>query len=218
MSIEGDAELWSVLFPEEFIPDILDLVLSAWDEFTKPGADEEEEEITRKFRLTLIRTRDLVRLPVTILREYYEDDPDTGDHLGRIDIRFTTARSILETNYFAFECKRLNAVSGGKTRPYASEYVTKGMFRFVQGQYAGTQHHGGMIGYVLNGAIDHAMGLVNENILAKATDLSLVNATGLQVSSLRPGRPEARETNHQLEQRPFRIHHLFLAAPQAAAH
>lgn len=209
MSIEGDPELWAVLFPEYLIPDILDLTLGAWVAFAKPAPDEEEEEITRKFKVTLIRSRDQVRLPVSVVREYYEDDPETGEHLGRIDIRFT-ARSVLETNYFAFECKRLNALVNNKTRPLASEYVTKGMIRFIEGQYAQTQHHGGMIGYVLDGDSDHAMKLVKKNVAAKRKPLRMQDPGVLETSALRPRVPVAMESKHHLDRGLFFLHHLFL--------
>lgn len=210
MSIEGNPALWAVLFPESLIPDILELVVSSWDDIAMPSASEEEGEITRRFKLTLIRRRDQVKLPVSIMREYYEDDPDSGEHLGRIDIRLTAAGTVLETNYFAFECKRLNALVGGKTRPLASEYVTQGMSRFVNGQYSRRQQHGGMIGYVLNGDLGHAIRLVAKNIESKSADLTQKGKVRLEPSSLRPGRPEAKETDHYLDRGPFRIHHLFL--------
>jgi hypothetical protein len=214
MSVEGNPDLWSVLFSEELIPDILELVVSAWSTFAMPQANEEEEEITRRFKLALIRTRDQVKLPVTIIREYYEDDPDTGEHLGRIDIRLTSAGRVLETNYFAFECKRLNALVDGKTRALASEYVTKGMYRFIDGQYSRRQRHGGMLGYVLDGRVEHATKLVATNIRGKRKRLCMSEPASLGPSTLRPDRPEARETNHSLDRGAFRLHHLFLSVAQ----
>jgi len=210
MSVFGDSRLWSVLFPDERIPEILDLVLTTWETFPKPQPDADEVEITRFFRIALIRTKRGVRLPVRIDREAYEDDLETGEHLGRLDLKFVAAECAAEENYFTFECKRLNAIVSGAVRPYASEYVTKGMMRFIEQRYAYAQNHGGMIGYVLDGDLPHAQELVHNNIRDKRAELRMDDPARLQTSSLRSSIEAVKETGHNFERGRFQIHHVFL--------
>ncbi len=74
---------------EDFIPEILAMVLNAWSSFDKPLPNNHEVPITRKFRLKLLQHRDLNRLPLKIEREVSIDDPETGEEIGRIDLCLT---------------------------------------------------------------------------------------------------------------------------------
>jgi len=213
----GDAEMWSDIFPDNLIPRLLDLVCDTWASFPTPSASEHEVPITRRFKHALKQAKDLSRLPVRIEREPAEDHPVTGEELGRIDLKFLPAVSALEEVYFAFECKRLNAMVGGTRRSLASEYVTEGMMRFVAGHYASAGHEGGMIGYVLTGAAGQAISLIDQNIQSRVVQLRMPTGSGLQPSILRPSRRLLRETQHDLPaQRGFRLHHVFLECCTAA--
>jgi len=212
----GDAEIWSDTFPEVLIPRVLDLVTQTWDSFAKPGLFDHEVPITRRFKHALKQAKNLRKLPVRIEREPAEDDPATGNELGRIDLKFLPAVSALEEVYFAFECKRLNAVQDGTRRSLAPEYVAEGMMRFVTGQYASSVHQGGMIGYVLDGQCDEAIGLVEQNVNSRVSELRMTTPAGLGRSSLRPDNPLIRETSHACQpQRRFRLHHVFLGCSAA---
>src|SRR5687767_9215656 len=105
----GDPDAWSEVFPDDLIPPILDLIWTTWVAFPKPSPKDHEVPITRRFRRALKQAKDYRRLPVRIDREPAEDDPETAEELGRIDLKFSPAGSALEQVYFAFECKRLNA-------------------------------------------------------------------------------------------------------------
>lgn len=209
--IIGDAEIWSDTFPEDLIPRMLDLVVETWHPFRKPATTDHEVPITRRFKHALKQAKDFRRLPVRIEREPAEDDPDTGEELGRIDLKFLPAVSALEEIYFAFECKRLNATIGGSRRTLATEYVTEGMMRFVTGQYSSAVDSGGMIGYILDGESGGAIGGVGQNIASRRTELRMSASAGLEGSGLHPDNPLIRQTDHTLSaQRHFRIHHIFL--------
>lgn len=209
----GDVDTWAEVFPQDLVPRIIDLVWMTWETFAKPSATEHEVPITRRFRCALKQAKDYIRLPVRIDREPTEDDPDTAQELGRIDLRFSPAGSALEQVYFAFECKRLNAMENGTRRPRAAEYVNEGMMRFITGQYAASMRHGGMIGYVLDGDCEHAIRLVGQNIVANRSALRMQNGAGLAGSSLRQDNSMIRETTHDLGRSElFRLHHLFLSA------
>lgn len=209
----GDVDAWAEVFPDELVPKIVDLVWDTWVAFPKPDRDEREVPITRRFKCALKRAKDYIRLPVRIEREPAEDDPETDQELGRIDMKFSPAGSALEQVYFAFECKRLNATENGTSRPRASEYVAEGMLRFVTGQYAGAMRNGGMIGYVLDGDCVNAIRLVGQNVVGNRSTLCMPADGTLGVSSLRGGNALIRETAHNLgRDEQFRLHHLFLSA------
>lgn len=213
----GDPELWSDTFPAELVPRVLDLITDTWTTFDKPGPADLEVPTTRRFKHALKQAKDFSRLPVRLERESAEDDSQTGEELGRIDLKFLPAVSAREEVYLAFECKRLNVAANGGRRSLAPEYVTEGMMRFVTGQYAGAVQHGGMIGYVLDGRRDDAIGLVGQNIASRATELGMNSPAGLDPSRLRPAADHVRETNHALRlSRPLTLHHVFLAAADAA--
>lgn len=212
MTAVGDASMWSDAFPEDLVPQVLDLVTETWEGFPKPAPDEYEVPLTRRFKCALKRAKDYRKLPVRIEREAAEDDPGTADELGRIDLKFEPAGSALEEVYFAFECKRLNAQENGSRRTLAPEYVTEGMMRFVAGQYAASMRHGGMIGYVLDGRCDDAIQLVEQNICKRCANLRMKAPGSLARSSLRPDHSLIRETSHALDgSRRLCLHHLFLA-------
>jgi hypothetical protein len=209
--IIGDAAIWSDTFPRDLIPRVLELVVETWYPFRKPVTTDHEVPITRRFKHALKQAKDFRRLPVRIEREPAEDDLATGEELGRIDLKFLPAVSALEEIYFAFECKRLNATIGGIRRTLAAEYVTEGMMRFVTGQYSSAVGSGGMIGYILDGVSDGAIGAVGQNISSRRAELRMSASAGLEGSGLHPDNPLIRQTNHALStERQFRIHHIFL--------
>jgi len=216
--IIGDAEIWSDTFPEDLIPRMLDLIFETWKPFPKPGPSDHEVPITRRFKHALKQAKDFQKLPVRIEREPAEDDPETGEELGRIDLKFLPAVSAIEEVYFAFECKRLNATANGTRRSLAAEYVTQGMMRFVTGQYASSASNGGMIGYVLDGSGDEAMTSVIRNIATHRKELQMSASASLGKSTLRPDNRLIRETSHDLSaKRIFRLHHTFLECCDASA-
>jgi hypothetical protein len=210
MTVVGDPGMWSDTFPDYLIPHILDLVTETWTSFEKPTPAEHEVPITRRLRRALKQAKDYQRLPVRIERESAEDDPVTGEELGRIDLKFLPAVSALEEVYFAFECKRLNVLENGKRRTLAPAYVIEGMMRFVTGQYASIMQHGGMIGYVFDGRCNDAIRLVKSNIRKRYDALQLDVDSLLVQSRLRPNNPMIRETAHR-SSRSFLLHHIFLS-------
>ena len=208
----GDPDLWSDTFPEDLVPRLLDLIADTWSTFEKPSPSDREVPITRRFKHALKQAKDLNRLPVRLEREPAEDDPETGEELGRIDLKFLPALSAREEVYLAFECKRLNAIVNGSRRSLVSEYVTEGVMRFVTGQYARAVRHGGMLGYILSGDCDAAIRAIGDNIASRAAALCMDDPAVLSRSRFRPAVNCMRETQHNLHSsRHFILHHMFLA-------
>jgi hypothetical protein len=119
-----------------------------------------------------------------------------------------------EDIYFCLESKRLNVIKSGTPRTYASEYVRFGMLRFVTGQYSKAVHHGGMLGYVLDGNVSDAIANVEGNIRQRHEELCMTPPGVFSASAVLNGDDRARETHHQRahETSVFRIHHIFMPA------
>jgi hypothetical protein len=212
MAVIGSPNLWADFIEDNLIPDILDMVVDAWSSFIKPASNEPEVPLTRRFRIELERHRDLIRLPVRIEREVSVDDPATAKELGRIDLCFTNL-GVRSDVYFAFECKLLNVLAkNGRIYPLAGKYVgTGGMMCFVgtQPQYAIGLKQGGMIGYVMDGEVEKAIRAVDKQIKRQYINLQMKSATGL-VPSSKTSKSFVKESLHQLPDREFTLHHIFL--------
>jgi hypothetical protein len=213
VSIIGTPAEWSDLI-DPMVPMILGLVITSWQEMPSPAGDEKEDNITEGLCRILKQNRTARDLPFQIHIQFVELEPANNERLGRLDITFIPPIN-REDIYFCLECKRLNVVSGGTTRSYASEYVLFGMLRFVTGQYAKAVRHGGMLGYVLDGNVSHAMTNVEANIQSRGSALGMSLSGTFMPSTVLENEECARETHHvrSLEkQHIFRIHHLFMAA------
>lgn len=208
MSVLGNSDRWSDLFPNDLISDILDLIISSWKDFSKPAINEIETRITRKFYFRLKSNKDLRKLPFIILREKPEDDLQTGEEIGRIDLQFIAGDR--EEVYFAFECKRLNVDFPSGKKSLAAEYVEEGMMRFIISKYSSSLSHGGMLGYIMDGDFLTATNAVEKKINDNVERLCMEARTGLLKSSIKASIEEIKETSHKLEKRTFTIHHIFL--------
>jgi hypothetical protein len=211
MAIIGSADLWSNFFPDDLIPDILNMVLEVWDVFKTNCNETHEVPITKRFRAHLEQYKDLKMLPIRIDREVPVDDISTEKELGRIDLRLT--HGYRSDVYFAFECKRLNVVDkNGTTNSLASDYVgDDGMKRFVgvTPKYANGLKQGGMIGYVMNGKTLTAIKAVDKQIMKNYIDLQMKSPNGLSSSSI-SSNGLIKESLHHLPNQEFTIHHVFL--------
>ncbi|MBN2313081.1 MAG: hypothetical protein JXM79_04075 [Sedimentisphaerales bacterium] len=215
MAIEvvGDSSLWKKdLFPEELIPEILELVITSWEVFEKPDCLDREVPIskafTKKIRSEKNRRADLpfhIWCELSTLATQTEQD-------GRIDILFAYIGTTREDIYFAFECKRLRIPYPSGLNTNNSDYVgDQGMMCFVTGKYSHSVTNAGMIGYVMDSQVNLAITSVGELIKKKRDALRLPRNSGLDLSSIIPNRHNARETTHMINAKKLKIHHLFLA-------
>lgn len=210
MSFVGQLDPWGDTFPEALIPEILRMILSAWQGFEKPLPNAHEVPTTRRFRVALIQEKGLRRLPVRIEREVPEDDLETSEERGRIDLKLSAAGSAREDVYLSFECKRLNVKTDGRLRPLARAYTIDGMMRFVEARYASGQSHAGMIGYVMDGRVEHASRRV-EAAIVRDREVLRLSSEGLVPSLMLAGEEVIRETRHRLDAGSLALHHVFLA-------
>ena len=211
MTVVGTAADWVDLL-DSMVPDILSLVITTWETMQPQGQDNKEDNITIALCLALRQARTARNLPLQIHTQQIELNPMLDQDLGRLDITFNVLVP-KEDIYFCLEAKRLNVVKDGAHRPYASEYVTLGMLRFVSGKYSKTVRHGGMIGYVLDGNVAHAIANIAANIKSQCSALRMEPPGSLRTSTIINDDSRVRETHHHRdhESTVFHIHHLFMA-------
>jgi len=213
IGVVGDGRLWKKdLFPEELIPEILELVITSWETFEKPARFDHEVTISKAFKEWIRAQKNLREdLPFQIFRELPISNTQTEED-GRIDIFFAYMGTSREDIYFAFECKRLRIPYPSGLVTNSSDYVgNQGMMCFVTGKYSRNVANAGMIGYVMDGKANLAITSVRGLINKKRDALRLAGNTGLDFSSIIPNRQNARETTHILSDKQLKIHHLFLA-------
>jgi len=210
--IAGDAADWDDLFVKRLLPSVFALLLEAWNRIQSPAPDEHEDHTSVRLYAAMIEGKDRQRHAFLVRYQDVEVDTDLAKVTGRKDIVFFPAAND-EDIYFCLEAKRLNALVSGRRRSLAHEYVTEGMQRFVDRKYSRHVHHGGMLGYVLDGEVDRAMTNVGNVIRRHHQILGMKPPGDMRASSIRPEDPRAKETHHErrTDPAPFRLHHLFVA-------
>lgn len=211
MELVGTPSEWVNLI-DTLVPNILDLVISTWEEMSPLAPNALEDPTTEAFCRLLRLNRNSGNLPFQIHIQMVELDPAAGEDQGRMDIAFTPLVP-REDIYFCLECKRLNVLTGGVVRAYAGEYVNHGMVRFVRGQYAAKVRHGGMLGYVLDGNVNQAIQNVAGAIQTHHVNLGMQSPGDLLPSTILPRQPSAKETRHKrsLNADLFQIHHVYVS-------
>lgn len=207
----GSPEQW-IGFIDTQIPNILDLVIEAWESLPPPSANEREDPVSESLCRVLRRARDRCDLPFRIDTQLVELEPAAGQDQGRMDIVFSPPVP-REDIYFCLECKRINVREGDAIRPYFVEYVRFGMLRFIRGQYANSVRFGGMLAFVLNADVPHAVAGIEANVRTLCAELGMDAPGAFRPSTVRPADSRIRETWHRRDNRPdlFVIHHLFMA-------
>lgn len=178
------------------VPEILELVVASWRLMSAIDSTSREDPITEELCRLLRLNRTSSDLPFRIDIQMVELDPNPGEIQGRLDIAFSPMVP-REDIYFCLECKRLNVPDGTGTRSFATEYVTRGMMRFVRGQYAKRVRHGGMLGYVLDRNFASAFMAITNAIQARHVDLGMDPPGDMKPSTLRPLDSNCRETDHR---------------------
>lgn len=211
MTVFGNPSQWIGLI-DSLLPNIFRLVAASWQAMPPLEPDALEDPTTEALCKLLRQNRNASDLPFRIDTQMVELEPAAGQDQGRLDITFSPLVN-REDIYFCLECKRLNVPQNPGVRTYANEYVVFGMMRFVTGQYGAAVHHGGMLGYVLDGNVDAAIGNVLAATVRHATDLETTQPVQLRPSSIEPTNPHMRETPHRRGGTlgAFLIHHIFVA-------
>ena len=207
MAVTGDISRWSYQFPNSFVPKIMTLILDSWKSVNTVQTC--EVPITQEFFVVLNRNQQSSYLPFLIDLEIILPEEEGIGQKGRLDIRFI--HGFRRQVYFSFECKRLRWVfPRGQFDSLAGVYVTKGMYRYFDDQYAQDLDKGGMLGYVMDGNIDEAIKDVQKAIEKRRSSLYMQENETLKASSCITSK-QVKETFHKYgpTQR-FTLYHIFL--------
>lgn len=200
---------WAKQFCDDYVPELLKLILSSWETFNLPN-EYHENPITKKLCSHLRNNKNRDKHFFRIEWESTELD-EYGNELGRIDLKFIDFGSCDEHVYFSIECKRLHVTfSNGSFASLAMQYVDAGMVRYFNGQYATDLNKGGMLGYVMDGNTEAAIMDIEKAIESRKGVLYMESEHGLKPSSL-INNSSVKETHHSRPGKSlFLIHHVFL--------
>ncbi|ABQ24379.1 hypothetical protein Gura_0163 [Geotalea uraniireducens Rf4] len=95
------------------------------------------------------------------------DEDLAGDVVTKGFIDFVIYFDLIQENYIAYECKRLNVNFDSGFESLADKYVDKGLMRYVSAQYAQGMPFGVMVGYVLDNDVQAALEAVKSQIQKK---------------------------------------------------
>ncbi len=192
-------------FPQKEVKQAIKLILQSWKSFKTE--ENLEDKITNKFYAHLIENKNRSKYFFTIVLRAAEID-EQGEEIGEIDIKAIYRNR--EKIYFSFECKRLRVHFPSGFGTLAGKYVTKGMFRYFNRQYARDLDKGGMLGYVMDGNISEAINDVKAAIEKRRLDLYMKENGTLKDSSCITSK-QVKETLHKYGQSEnFIIYHIFL--------
>ncbi len=206
MATNGNLNRWAATFPASLVPKIIHLVLDSWKTFKTSQTG--EVKITQEFFVVLDSNQEASKLPFLIDLEIILPNKTGTEQQGRLDLRFIHGHR--RKVYFALECKRLRVNRPSGFKSLSGEYVTKGMFRYFNGQYAEGLDRGGMLGYVMDGQIDVAIDDVSTAIEKRRLDLCMGADETLRRSSCLSS-TQVRETRHNYgPSGEFVVHHVFV--------
>lgn len=211
------AQAWIPLFPEEEVPFILTTVVRCCGTLRKRHDREREDHLSNRLRWLIRRDSTFRESGMIVDREIpvFNDDSDSEEPIGRIDIRFLSAQHRPNADWhFVIEAKRLHVTyAKGGWKPLVSEYVTghQGMMCFIEQRYARDLTEGAMLGYVFDGKVKKARDAVAASIASNPATLKCGAPFHLVPSPVVPGLADISETSHTLPQGIFTIYHLFVA-------
>ena len=206
MATTGNLDRWADSFPLSLVPQIIHLLLDSWENFITNKTH--EVPITQEFFAVLDRNHEFLKLPFLIDLEVPLPSPDGTEILGRLDLRFIYGyrRKV----YLSVECKRLRIHTSDGFKTLSYEYVTEGMVRYFNRQYAQDLDKGGMLGYVMDGDCDGAVADVQKAIERQRLDLYMRENETLKASSCITSK-QVKETLHKYgPTKRFTIYHVFL--------
>lgn len=206
----------SDIIPDKFVPEILDLVVGAWERMPALQPNQREPRITALLRGACIAEYECryrgQAWPFWVAHEAQLFDPSTGREIARTDLEIGLRHHNIpgQRPYFTFEAKKLNIPDGKRVRSNATEYVGDGgMMCFINGRYAPV--YCGMLGYVMDGNIPTARASVAKATRHRRRRLRLTAPYQLVLSqrALRDGR--FAESKHIMRRQSMTMYHIFLA-------
>lgn len=170
----GDPQEWTARFRTLDVR-FLERVIAVWSRCVATLPDNPHED-TITINLVAVLSKDLkARRLFHHLAYQHEPFGYTDDgraySKGKIDMAVLLDQE--RERYLAYECKRLNVISGGKWQSLATRYVEDGVARFVTEKYAADLPLGCMLGYVMDGNVSTARAKVQASIISHSEEIGL---------------------------------------------
>ena len=167
--------------------------------------------IVRKAMKRVKRDLGLTNLEVAGETEIDDMKSDGADLLGRIDITLKFLRQFgNEDDYVGVECKRVGA--GNAFSQLNTRYVTQGVVRFVDGQYAAGHAWGFMLGYVLVPPAEAIVQAVDSRLQKDYGTAAALTAASAHADALCIHQGSLQRADGT----PIRLRHLFVDMAPAA--
>ena len=181
--VVGDPSAWAARFRRLDVR-FLERVVAVWPSCVEVLPDDPcEDAITENLVAKVLKDAQARRL-FHYLEYHYEPFGYTpeGRAFSKGEIDMAVLLDQERDRYLAYECKRLNVARNGGTRSLATEYVRKGLRRFVIEKYAAGLPIGCMLGYVLDGDAPGARTKVLAAIAAERANVGLLGQPERQTS------------------------------------
>jgi len=185
------------------IPLLVAATLHAFDTDFRPTESKRENKITLQliYALRRLQTKEnwLWLADFAINSQADELDEANEAYKGNTDISFQLGGH----GSFIWECKRLRF----EGKSLYGEYRKEGMKRFISGKYAKDQHHGGMLGFVMDGDVKKAVGGIGKHIDKFSSELGSLSGS-FKACGI-PADPRLHVSNHS-GSRDLVLYHCFL--------
>jgi len=206
----ADSATTRAWFVDDFVPELIEVVLETWEGFRLTCSAKLEPRITSLFSDALELAYEKAGKTWFLVPEMKRTDTKTGKEVSRHDIRFFHREISGQRLYFVFECKRVNVMNRrGKILPNNAGYRT-GMLQFINGVYSAGHPCAGMIAYVMDGDVPSALEKIKKLVRKYRVSLRLILGSEYAPSSLMPKHLSNGETKHQRIDGRFVIYHLLL--------
>lgn len=173
------------------------------------GAAPMEDRITNQLVNALIRAKRVPGLFMTRPSLLTDDTAGLVKELGEIDFILTIGDR--ENVYLGCECKRIYVPYVGRTQSQFSDYIQKGLRKFLIDQYSSGLPLAVMVGYIMDGRGQAAVAGLAAALTRKSESLrmtSAVDAGNTPVGSLRLRTSHLTDRGTHLE-----LHHTLLNWP-----
>lgn len=208
---------------EWFVQLVLEITIEAYQCMRRDGDVQQDwEEDTFTIRLTECYIQPLARRhPLNLIAMPRTKVHTTAMQAGNvspkkaveIDIRLFSPWTDYNQIYFAWECKRVGDKRvDGKYAVLVPEYITEGILRFIDEEYAAGLGDAGMLGYVLDGDVTNIVNDINGSMCHPRRTRPLPAADRLALAPAIGTFKDVYQSSHErvVGQRPIRLHHLFL--------
>ncbi|MCI0692777.1 hypothetical protein L0337_12335 [candidate division KSB1 bacterium] len=206
---------------EAFVQFALKITVEAYQRMRQDGVarrDWEENTFTACLAENYIRPLAFPFVYVVPHVKIYTPEMKTGEtstkRANEIDIRlFGSWEENYHQIHFVWECKRISGRNLDKENDsLIAEYVTEGIDRFIDGEYAASLDDAGLLGYVLLGEAAQIVRDINRSMQDPHRKRQLSDSDCLVSAAAIGAFNDVYQSHHiRLDnQKPIRLHHLFL--------